>query len=258
MPTIPALAKDKKLHLIVGVIIALVLYALFIHKGYELAAAKAIIVTGLVGLAKEYIWDKLHPITHTVDIWDAVYTGLGGILGIVGWKLLFVLYLSYLPAAHAEPIPNHIFKIDGACSVGFSPKGGIEGTLVKYIGSATKSVHVMAYGFTSLPIARALIAAKLHGVDVQVVLDRSNLAATASKLALIKTSGIPVWVDATHPISHDKVIIVDGNRIETGSYNYSNNAESANAENSMICPSIEGAALYEAHFKFHQAHSVKQ
>lgn len=256
MPTIPALAKDKKLHLIAGAIIALVLYALFIHLDYPFAAAKAIIITGFIGWAKEYLWDKYQG--GTVDVWDANYTAVGGILGIVGWKLFFVLYLSYLPAAHAEPIPNHVFKIDGACSVGFSPKGGIEGTLVKYIGSATKSVHVMAYGFTSLPIARALIAAKLRGVDVQVVLDRSNLSAPASKMSLIKTQGIPVWVDSTHPISHDKVIIVDGDRIETGSYNYSNNAESANGENSMICPSIEGAALYESHFKFHQAHSVKQ
>lgn len=256
MPTIPAIAKDKKQHLIAGIMIALALYALFIHLDYQLAAAKAIIVTGFIGWAKEYLWDKYQG--GMVEQWDAAYTATGGVLGVAGWKFLFALYLSYLPAAHAEPIPNHVFKIDGACSVGFSPHGGIEGTLVKYIASSTKSVHVMAYGFTSLPIAKALISAKSRGVDVQVVLDRSNLSAPASKLAMIKAAGVPVWIDATHPISHDKVIIVDGDRIETGSYNYSNNAEYANGENSMICPSVEGAALYESHFKFHQAHSVKQ
>lgn len=240
---------DQRLHFIIALVIVLIV-------SYPFGIVNGICAAMLFELGKIAFYDipRAHLAGGRLDWEEKFQDTIAQLFGAVTGALI----ISFISIAHAEPIPNHVFKIDGACSVGFSPKGGIEGTLVKYIGSATQSVHVMAYGFTSLPIARALIAAKLRGVEVQVVLDRSNLTAPASKLMLIKTSGIPVWVDSTHPVSHDKVIIVDGNRIETGSYNYSNNAEAANGENSMICPSVEGAVLYESHFKFHQTHSIRQ
>ena len=69
--------SDKIYHCLGGV----VLFAIGQLFGYGLALA----VTGAV--VKE-IYDYMHKDTHTPDVWDAVATILGGLLG-------FVIYLGY-------------------------------------------------------------------------------------------------------------------------------------------------------------------
>ena len=58
--------------------------------------------------------------------------------------------------------------------VHFSPHGGCTDVVVKEVGLARREVLLLAYGFTSRPIAQALVEAKLRGVHVEVVLDHSN------------------------------------------------------------------------------------
>jgi len=43
------------------------------------------------------------------------------------------------------------------------------------LGRANNSVLVKAYSFASAPIAKALVDARKRGVNVQVMLDKSNL-----------------------------------------------------------------------------------
>lgn len=49
-------------------------------------------------------------------------------------------------------------------------------------------------------------------------------------------------------INHNKVIIIDGKIVITGSYNFSQAAETKNAENILIIHSPKLAALYEINF----------
>ena len=56
----------------------------------------------------------------------------------------------------------------------FSPNGGCTEAVVRELGKAQKTVYVQAYSFTSKPIAQALVDAHKRGVDVQVVLDKSQ------------------------------------------------------------------------------------
>ena len=57
----------------------------------------------------------------------------------------------------------------------FSPKGGCTQAVVSTLDTAKKTVLVQAYSFTSAPIAKALVDAKKRGVDVQVILDKSQI-----------------------------------------------------------------------------------
>ena len=43
--------------------------------------------------------------------------------------------------------------------------------------------------------------------------------------------GIPVKIDAKHAIAHNKVMIIDGETVITGSFNFTKAAEENNAEN---------------------------
>lgn len=141
--------------------------------------------------------------------------------------------------------------------VHFSPMGGCTDAVVALLASSKKTVRMMAYGFTSVPVSDALIAARRRGVDVLVILDKSNLTEFASKLPSVVAGGVTAFIDSKHAIMHDKDIVVDGEVLETGSFNFTTAAENRNAENCLVIHSRALAGQYEANWSIHQAHSAK-
>lgn len=73
------------------------------------------------------------------------------------------------------------------------------------MGAARKTIRMQAYSFTSAPIAAALKNAYSRGVDVRVILDRSQRTEHYSGMTFLVHAGIPVWIDAAHTIAHNKV-----------------------------------------------------
>jgi phosphatidylserine/phosphatidylglycerophosphate/cardiolipin synthase-like enzyme len=166
----------------------------------------------------------------------------------------FFLCLSFLLfslTASAET-----FNVRGQCSAFFSPNGGGTAAIVDLLSKANTDIYVLAYSFTSQDIVDALAAAKQRGVVVKVIVDSSQLTAKGSKVVAAYSSGIQVWIDATHNIAHNKVIIVDGKYLETGSFNFSVSAERSNAENVLICFTTQGAAIYKKNWDMHLSHST--
>jgi phosphatidylserine/phosphatidylglycerophosphate/cardiolipin synthase-like enzyme len=69
---------------------------------------------------------------------------------------------------------------------------------------------------------------------------------------------VPVWLDGEHPIAHNKVIIIDGQTVITGSFNFTKQAENSNAENLVIMQGrLKIGAAYTANFDGHLEHSRK-
>lgn len=143
-----------------------------------------------------------------------------------------------------------------ALSIFFSPNGGGTAAISHEISLATRTVQIQAYSFTSQPILDQLCADKHRGVDVRVILDKSWLTSAPKAAAQLSTNGIPILVDAKHSIAHNKVIIIDGATVITGSFNYTYQAEHQNAENIVVIKAIPAvAALYAANWQAHAAHS---
>src|SRR5258708_5964067 len=71
----------------------------------------------------------------------------------------------------------------------FSPKGGCTDIVVGALKNARREVLVLAYSFTSKPIAEALVDAKLRGVHVEIVLDHSNEKETHTELPFLAEQG---------------------------------------------------------------------
>ncbi len=117
------------------------------------------------------------------------------------------------------------------------------------------SIRVQAYGFTSAPIAGALVEAHRRGVDVQAILDRSNETANYSSADFLAHAGVPVFIDSAHPISHNKLIMIDSAIVITGSFNFTKSAE-RNAENIAVIRDAAIAAKYLANWQLHQLHSL--
>jgi phosphatidylserine/phosphatidylglycerophosphate/cardiolipin synthase-like enzyme len=57
---------------------------------------------------------------------------------------------------------------------------------------------------------------------------RTEKYSSADYLAI---QGVPTLIDANHAISHDKVMIIDGETVITGSFNFTKAAQEKNAEN---------------------------
>jgi phospholipase D len=102
------------------------------------------------------------------------------------------------------------------------------------INSAKDEILVQAYSFTSSDITNALIQAYKRGIKVKVLIDRTSKTSRGTKIPELVEAGIPVSVCVVPGIAHNKVIIIDGKIIITGSYNFTNAAETRNAENLLI------------------------
>lgn len=146
---------------------------------------------------------------------------------------------------------------DAPAQVYFSPDGGAQAALVGAIGQARKTILVQAYSFTSAPIAGALKAARDRGLDVRVILDRSQRSERYTGLTYLVHAGVPVWVDAAHAIAHNKVMVFDGRVVATGSFNFTKAAEGRNAENLLLVESPALAELYARNWREHLAHSER-
>ena len=120
--------------------------------------------------------------------------------------------------------------------VAFSPEAGAEALVLKIIGSASQTIRLAGYSFTSPAIVRSLIDAKRRGVDVKLLLDDKGNRGQASVAAmnLIMGAGIPLRVVSAYAIHHDKYIVVDSKHTETGSFNYSQAAAKSNSENVVV------------------------
>lgn len=125
----------------------------------------------------------------------------------------------------------------GSMEVAFSPRGGGQQLVLKAIDSARHDIRVLAYGFTSAPVTAALVEARKRGVDVALVVDqKSNVENAKSRAALgaLVAAGVTVRTTSAWAIHHDKVIVVDGRHVQTGSFNYSAAAEQHNSENVLV------------------------
>lgn len=163
-----------------------------------------------------------------------------------------LVLLPIAPVCHAQ---------EPAClppvQIYFSPKGGCTEAIVKEINTAKKTILLQAYSFTSAPIAKAIVDAHKRGVDVRVLLDKSQRTEKYSSADFVQHAGIAVWIDAKHAIAHNKIIILDDETTITGSFNFTKNAEENNAENLLIIRDKAIAEKYIENWNSHAAHSEK-
>ncbi len=141
------------------------------------------------------------------------------------------------------------------CAVHFSPRGGCTDEACKRLQGAKREVLVQAYSFTSKPITQALVNAYRRGVKVDVVLDKSQLSERHSTIGLLAQAGVPIEIDAAHAIAHNKVMVIDGEEVLTGSFNFTEAAEDRNAENLLVIRDNALAVQYARNWQAHRLHA---
>jgi phosphatidylserine/phosphatidylglycerophosphate/cardiolipin synthase-like enzyme len=125
----------------------------------------------------------------------------------------------------------------------FSPAGRCSHRILREIENAQQEILIAVYAFTSDELARAVVQAKQRGVAVQVILDRDFHAKNEKskgvfleqqKVAVRRISGMRPAVDKEPGLMHQKFAVIDRRTVLTGSYNWTQSADSLNDENLLL------------------------
>jgi len=127
--------------------------------------------------------------------------------------------------------------------------------VVKTIDGARRTLLVQAYSFTDPRIIHAIGEAERRGVDVRVILDKENRQPRYTGATYLRNAGVPVRIDDKVAIAHNKVMVIDGETVVTGSFNFTKAAEEHNAENLVVLKDRALAARYAENWDEHRRHS---
>lgn len=147
--------------------------------------------------------------------------------------------------------PFPVVTADGRLvEVYFSPDDGVAEQLIEMVSGAAQSIDFLAFSFTSDDLAEAMISRDTDGVRVRGVFEEAQVKSNiGGEYDHLRQAGLDVHLDGNPGQMHHKVIIVDGEIVSFGSYNFSYNAENKNDENVMIVYDPELAGQFEAEFE---------
>ena len=168
--------------------------------------------------------------------------------------LIGLLGVVAAPARAQSDNPDMTVEVLG---VYFTPPANAVTAIIKAIDASEREVLVQAYGFTHNGIAQALVRAHQRGVLVRVLLDKKSASSNRYVISVLQHAQIDVRQDGKHAIAHNKVMVIDLNKVITGSFNFTNSAATRNAENFLILKSEDLAQQYRLQWKNHWAHGVE-
>lgn len=162
--------------------------------------------------------------------------------------LIVGVAIGFLIAPIAQPQPERVVSVENnIVGIYFSPDGECEAQVLYWIDQANSTIHVMIFSFTLDSVSNALIEAHQRGVEVKVVFERSQIS-KYSEYSTLANAGIQVRNDTNSRFMHNKVMIVDGIYVLTGSFNWSASAQESNDENLVVIKDSGYAQIYEEKF----------
>jgi phosphatidylserine/phosphatidylglycerophosphate/cardiolipin synthase-like enzyme len=115
------------------------------------------------------------------------------------------------------------------------------------LDKANISILVLAFSFTSTPIAEKLVEKNNTGVNVKVLFEKTRIA-SYSQYAYLNASNISVYMDHNSYTMHEKVFVIDDKTVILGSYNPTAAANEKNDENILVIYDEEIAGLFVDEF----------
>lgn len=125
-------------------------------------------------------------------------------------------------------------------------RGSVMDSLIAAINSAQQALDVAVYDMDLLPVTEALLRARDRGVRVRVVTETDN--ADTKAIARLRAGGIPVVTDEREGYMHNKFMVIDGDRVWTGSMNFTYHDVYQNDNNAVLIHSSDLARNYSTKF----------
>jgi phosphatidylserine/phosphatidylglycerophosphate/cardiolipin synthase-like enzyme len=162
---------------------------------------------------------------------------------------MFVRYEFGL--ASAADTPHPLVTVNGTRIENyFAPEDGAAAHILAVLKSAKTSIYFMAFSFTRADFADALIERARAGVTVQGVIEKRQIQAGGDGAwKALTQAGLDVRQDGNRYNLHSKVFLIDQAIVVTGSYNFTQSAETKNDENVLIIHDADMARAYWAEWQ---------
>ncbi|MDC0344938.1 phospholipase D-like domain-containing protein [Alphaproteobacteria bacterium] len=127
----------------------------------------------------------------------------------------------------------------------FTPEQKCLPKITQFIDGAKKEIVVHSYSFTNVPIKEAMDRAAGRGVNIIIHIDEGKLKERGNQKLKLSSSKFEIIPMKMRGLFHNKTMIIDGETVITGSYNWSHAAEYRNSENLLFLQSKELAQKYK-------------
>jgi len=150
-----------------------------------------------------------------------------------------------------DRIPNPVLTLADGTQVEnyFAPHDRPATKVMETLKLARKSIHFLAFSFTHDGIGQTMLAKAANGVEVSGVFEKTQTSAGHSEYFKMKQAGLAVFLDGNPRNMHHKAIVIDGEIVVCGSFNFSDSADRSNDENLLIIYSRPVAAKFEEEFQ---------
>lgn len=116
----------------------------------------------------------------------------------------------------------------------FTPGDDCPRRIAGLLKAAKKSAELCVFTITDDRISDEIIEAHRRGIAVRIVTDDEKAFDPGSDISRLEKAGLPVRVDRSQYHMHHKFALFDGEKLLTGSYNWTRSAASNNEENFII------------------------
>lgn len=147
---------------------------------------------------------------------------------------------SPVMSLNGRPVPAYVF----------SPGGGAQEELARLIDACRTSLDAVTYTFSSKPLADAVIRARNRGVRVRFMIDEKR-GAEAGLAKYLLDNGVNIKFRGGRNdkgAMHSKYAIMDGEILQTGSFNWTVNASANSFENMIFVGDPGAVAAYQQNF----------
>ena len=143
----------------------------------------------------------------------------------------------------------------------FGPDQDIEKFVIDHIDSAEKEIYLMVFWLTWKPIADALLRAHHRNVRLRILLVRRSFEEKLIDKHPIKEVNVPEYVVSSGlqkkclkrydgELLHHKIVLIDGNKILTGTCNFFNASLTRHEEHYMLLESFDLYNVFKSRFEF--------
>lgn len=140
--------------------------------------------------------------------------------------------IDFLEAALKVIVPaQNIGASEPSSAACFSPGEACLGMIVNHIINARRSIDICVFTITDDRISNTILAAHKRGVKIRIITDNEKAYDAGSDVPRFREAGIPLIVDESPYHMHHKFAIFDGQRLLSGSYNWTRGAAADNEEN---------------------------
>lgn len=134
--------------------------------------------------------------------------------------ILFVLCFTFPALAEIKPF--------------FTPSLDCERTIIELMDEAIESIDAAVYSISNKEITAAIKRAHDRGVKMRILTDKLQATGKYATARDLHAHGVNIRIHSKHKIEHNKFLVVDGQKLVTGSYNWTDSASNKNSENCLL------------------------